>query len=166
MSALVPFALQALTIFFDEAIYHVRRGLPKWERVGHPLDTLSVLLCMAFVIWVPFSRQNLFFYILLTVFSTIFITKDEFVHKTHCSASEQWLHAILFILHPITLACAGFIWPIAQNVETSSWIASWLDNPDALRFFLYGQCFTMTLFLIYQVLFWNIIWKNKPVLQK
>lgn len=156
---ILPFLLQALAIFFDEAVFHVKRGLPKWERIGHPLDTLTVLLCMGFVIWVPFSKTALVLYISLSIFSTLFVTKDEFVHKIHCPASEQWLHAVLFTLHPITLATAGCIWPVVNGISIE--VFSWLDNSDALRRFLYGQFGAMSGFLLYQILFWNLLWKDK-----
>jgi len=165
-TSLIPFALQALAIFLDEGVFHIRRGLPIWERRGHPLDTLTVLACMAFVIWVPFSPIALVVYSCLALFSSLFVTKDEFVHKEHCSAKEQWLHAILFTLHPITLISAAFIWPVTQAAEVSPWIASWLNSPRSLSLFLYGQFSAMSLFLLYQIVFWNIIWKDKPVLKE
>ena len=116
--SLLPFALQALAIAFDEGYFHVRRGLPKWERIGHPIDTLSVLLCMGFVLFVPFSSHALIYYCLLASFSTILVTTDEFVHKHHCPASENWIHAILFTLHPITLISAAFIGPSARALKS------------------------------------------------
>ena len=134
--SLLPFFFQALAIAFDEGYFHLRRGLPRWERIGHPLDTLSTLLCMGYLLIVPFSIKALFFYCLLVLFSCVFITKDEFVHAEHCPASEHWLHAILFILHPITLTMAGCIWPITQGVELSPWIANWLSSPHWLPLFL------------------------------
>ena len=164
--SLIPFALQAIVMVFDECYFHIRRGLPKWERIGHPIDTASVLLCMGFVIFVPFSTNALILYCLLATGSSILVTKDEFVHKEHCPASENWLHALLFTLHPITLISAGFMWPVAQNIEVTPWIARILDNPEQLQLFLRVQFGTMTLFLIYQIVFWNFIWKNKPVLKQ
>jgi len=143
----------------DEGVFHLRRGLPKWERIGHPLDTLTVLACMAFVIWVPFSKGALAIYIALAVFSSLFVTKDEFVHKELCPASEQWLHAILFTLHPITLTSAGFIWPVVQGAEVTPWISNWLNNPLFLQQFLHVQFGAMSCFLIYQLVYWNLIWK-------
>ncbi len=163
--SLIPFFLQAIAIAIDEGYFHVRRGLPKWERIGHPIDTLSVLLCMGFVIWVPFSTKSLIIYCILAGFSSFLVTKDEFVHKEHCPALENWLHAVLFTLHPITLICAGLIWPVAQGVVVTAWLASWLNSPTYLAFFLKGQFGAMTLFLIYQIVFWNFLWKNKPVLK-
>jgi len=147
-------------MLFDEFYFHVRRGLPKWERWGHPLDTLTVLACMAYVIWVPFSKAALPFYMLLALFSSVFVTKDEFVHKHHCPASEQWLHALLFTLHPITLACAGLLWPVAQGIEMPTWLA-WLNQSEGIRLFLYLQFGVMGLFCMYQVVFWNMIYDQQ-----
>ncbi len=158
--AILPFLLQALCIAFDEGYFHIRRGLPRWERIGHPIDTLSVLLCMGFVLFVSFSKGALLIYALLAIFSSLLVTKDEFVHKEHCPASEHWLHALLFSLHPITLTSAGFIWPVVQGVEVSPWIGRFLNNPEALFAFLKGQFLIMSLFFIYQIVFWNILWKN------
>lgn len=163
--SLVPFLLQALTISVDEAYFHYRRGLPQWERIGHPLDTLSVLVCMGFVLVVPFSSKALVLYISLAIFSSLFVTKDEFVHKDHCPAAENWLHALLFTLHPITLTAAGLIWPVVQGAEVSPWIARWLSEKEILHTFLKGQFGLMSLFLLYQIVFWNWIWKDKPVLK-
>ncbi len=161
--SLVPFALQALAIALDEGVFHVRRGLPRWERIGHPLDTLSVLACMGFVLFIPFSVKALIVYGILAAFSSFLITKDEFVHKEHCTAAEQWLHAVLFVLHPMTLITAAFIWPVTQGVEVSPWIASWLSAPCKLKSFLYTQFIAMSSFLLYQIFFWNFLWKNKPL---
>lgn len=164
--SLIPFALQILAMIFDEGYFHIRRGLPKWERIGHPLDTLSVLTCMGFILFIPFSTSSLIVYICLAAFSSILVTKDEFVHKDHCPASENWLHAVLFTLHPITLTCAGFMWPVVQGMEVTPWIARWLDNPEQLHLFLRVQFGATALFILYQIIFWNIIWKDKPVLKQ
>jgi hypothetical protein len=161
ITVLIPFLMQAAVMFFDEFYFHVRRGLPKWERIGHPLDTLTVLLCMAYVVWIPFSGSALVVYVLLAGFSSLFVTKDEFIHKEHCPASEQWLHALLFTLHPITLCCAGFMWPVAQGVEVTPWVTRWLDHPEALHTFLQMQFGAMSLFFVYQVFYWNYVYDQQ-----
>src|SRR5580700_655918 len=117
MSLLIalPFIIQTFVILTDEFYFHVRRGLPKWERLGHPLDTLTVLACFIFILLVPYSSFSLKIYIGLAIFSCIFVTKDEFVHKKCCPASEQWLHALLFLNHPIVLTAAGLIWSAIGN---------------------------------------------------
>ena len=163
-TALIPFGFQAVVIAVDECVFHIQRDLPKWERIGHPLDTLTVLFCMGYVLLVPFSKTAMIVYVCLAVFSSLFVTKDEFVHKKHCPASEQWLHAVLFTMHPVVLATAGFIWPVVQGAKVSPWIAHWLDNAPALRLFLWGQCAAMTVFFLYQIIYWNWIRDQQRIL--
>ncbi len=57
----VPFALQGLAILVDEFYFHRRRGLPIWERWGHPLDTLSLLICWLFLLCLPYFLCFSFF---------------------------------------------------------------------------------------------------------
>jgi hypothetical protein len=165
MYALIPFCIQGVAITFDEMYFHHKRGLPTWERIGHPIDTLSLLICILMVVFVPFSANSLKIYLGLSVLSCLMVTKDEFVHKHHCCASENWLHALLFILHPITLCVAGMMWPVIQGVTVPFWMSTWLDNAVALKQFIHMQAFTIFLFFLYQVVFWNIIWRKSPVLK-
>lgn len=164
--SLLPFILQAGAIAFDEGYFHYKRGLPRWEKIGHPIDTFSVLICLGFVLFIPFSIKTLTLYIILASLSCLLVTKDEFVHKDHCPAAENWLHAVLFTLHPITLCCAGFIWPVVQGIEVASWVARWLAEKECLQLFLQVQFGIMSAFFIYQIVFWNFIWKDKPVLKQ
>lgn len=162
---LIPFCLQAILMVADEGYFHVRRGLPTWERLGHPLDTLSYLICLCYVLWTPFDFTALKIYCGLGLFSCLMVTKDEFVHKHHCPWAENWLHAMLFILHPIVIICIGLIWPVVQGVEVPWWIAAWLDQPLALERFLWLQAYAVGAFFLYQMIFWNIIWRNSPVIK-
>jgi hypothetical protein len=145
----------------DEIVFHLKRGLPRWERIGHPLDTLSVLLCFACVLFLPYSTEMLYWYIGLAVFSCLLVTKDEFVHKHHCPASEQWLHALLFINHPIMLASLGLSWPLLKNDTLFSWLAPWKEHREALIFFLAIQALFIFCFFLYQIIYWNFIWKER-----
>ncbi len=163
--ALIPFCLQAVVIGIDELYFHHRRGLPKWEKIGHPLDTLSLLLCLLMTLWAPFDADNLKIYIGLCIVSCLMVTKDEFIHKEHCPGAENWLHALLFLLHPVTLTIAGLIWPVTQGVSMPSWLTYWLDNSDALFLFLELQTIAIALFFCYQVIFWNFIRTNQPVIK-
>jgi hypothetical protein len=138
MLLFIPFILQGGAMFFDEFIFHRKRGLPMWERVGHPLDTLTVLLCYLLICLVPYSEINLNIYIGFSAFSCLFVTKDEFVHTEHCTAQENWLHAILFVLHPLTFLAAGIIWK--ENLYPS---------------FIALQPIVIFAFLIYQLLYWS-----------
>jgi 2-polyprenyl-6-hydroxyphenyl methylase / 3-demethylubiquinone-9 3-methyltransferase len=136
---IVPIALQGLAMLVDEGWFHRRRGLPRWERIGHPLDTLTITLCL---VWLlanhPDEPIALPIYFVLAVFSTLFVTKDEGVHGRLCSAGEHWLHAILFVLHPIVLA-----------VFAVAWWAGWRD-------LLVIQLIATLGFCIYQVVYWTV----------
>lgn len=138
----IPFFLQAILIGADEWFFHLRRNLPKWERIGHPIDTLSVLICFAFLYLIPFSPLALKWYIALALVSSILITKDEFVHKHHCPAAEQWLHAVLFINHPILLSAAAILW---------------YHSPPLFPTFLFCQGSCVAAFMFYQIIYWNFV---------
>jgi len=152
---MVPFIVQTLAISFDEYYFHIKRGLPLWERIGHPIDTLSVFSCFLFALLVPYSPFALKWYIALAIFSCLMVTKDEWVHKHHCPGSEHWLHALLFINHPIILTAVGLIW------ATPKWIQKWLFQTETLHTFLVLQAVFTALFFSYQVIYWNFIWKEK-----
>ena len=162
---MIPFAMQALCIFFDEYYFHIRRGLPKWERLGHPLDTATVMGCLIYVLVVPFSPLAMKWYIAIAVFSCLFVTKDEWVHKHVCPASEQWLHALLFVNHRVVLSAMGLIWWRSSEAALPEWIEGWLSHPEILHSMLTSQMVAITLFFLYQVIYWNFIWKEKKVTQ-
>lgn len=159
MLLMIPFFVQSVVILLDEFIFHIKRPLPKWERIGHPLDTLTILICLVFVLLVPYSALNLKVYVGLSLFSCIFVTKDEFVHKHHCPASEQWLHALLFLNHPVLLTAAGMIWALSSNIELPLWLAGMRAESSLLVLFLKTQVIAVSLFGLYQVVYWNFIWK-------
>ncbi len=139
VACMVPIALQAIAMIVDEGHFHRRRGLPRWERIGHPLDTLTIATCLAWLAWSDPSTHTLSVYVGLAIVSTVFVTKDEPIHARLCGGGEQWLHAMLFVLHPIVLAAFGYLW---WTGATSIVIAQ----------------LVLTLgFLIYQVVYWNLV---------
>jgi len=152
--ALIPFIIQGMVIFLDEYVYHLKRGLPKWERIGHPLDTLSVIACFAFVLFVPYESFMIKYYVMAAIFSCLLITKDEFVHKHHCPAAEQWLHAILFVNHSVLLVAMGLMWPKIHGQE----IFDWLPSSQILIPFLWVQALFAALFFLYQIIYWNFVY--------
>jgi putative flippase GtrA len=158
---LIPFAMQAILIVFDEWVFHLKRGLPKWERIGHPLDTLTVLATLCYALLIPCTIATLWGYVALAIFSCLFITKDEFVHKQHCPASEQWVHALLFINHPFLLAAVGMIWVCLSSETPPSWLAFSVNKKIMLHQLLIGQLLFVCLFMCYQIVYWNFIWKEK-----
>jgi 2-polyprenyl-6-hydroxyphenyl methylase/3-demethylubiquinone-9 3-methyltransferase len=143
----IPIGLQALAMIVDEGVFHRRRGLPKWERIGHPLDTLTIALCLAWLVATrPSDAHALAIYVALAAFSTLFVTKDEPIHTRLCTAGEQWLHSLLFVLHPIVLAAFGMLW--------------WAGGHEAI---LVGQLAVVVAFGGYQVTYWNVIRRERPV---
>jgi hypothetical protein len=136
---LLPAALQGLAMFLDEFVFHRKRGLPRWERLGHPLDTLTAALCYAWLVLVPASNPKaLGIYVALCAFSCLFITKDELVHARLCEPLETWLHALLFVLHPIAFLAFGLVW----YAEAHAWV-------------LKGALGSTLGLLMYQVVYWN-----------
>ena len=58
----LPLAVQTIAMLVDEGYFHRKRGLGRWERVGHPLDTLTVLVCLAWVLFAPPSGRAIAVY--------------------------------------------------------------------------------------------------------
>ncbi|MFI5334879.1 MAG: hypothetical protein ACHQT8_06955 [Chlamydiales bacterium] len=152
----LPFLVQAVAIGFDETYFHIKRGLPRWERIGHPLDTLSVLLSLLFVLFVPFSPFTAKIYAGIALFSCLMVTKDEFIHKHYCPPLEHWVHALLFLNHPIMLGAAGLMW--AAGAGSPAWLLSYVTHPSLFFPFLAIQAVVAALFCLYQVVYWNFIW--------
>jgi hypothetical protein len=138
--ASIPLVLQALATVADEFYFHRRRGLPRWERIGHPLDTLTVLGCYAIAVALPLTAASLRTYVVLAAFSCLFVTKDEIVHAKYCEPLEHWVHSLLFVLHPIVLASMGFLWLKEE------------------RTLMFVQGALALAFGLYQTLYWNTSW--------
>jgi len=158
---LFPFIAQAVAMAVDEFYFHRRRSLPRWERIGHPIDSLFVLGCLTFVLMVPFTLNALKVYLVLAAVSCLVVTKDEWVHKQRCEAAEQWLHAVQFLLHPLTLLSAAVMWPVVWSHDLLSSVALnyLLDLSGSGPVFhnaLVAQFVLILGFLVYQIVYWNI----------
>jgi 2-polyprenyl-6-hydroxyphenyl methylase / 3-demethylubiquinone-9 3-methyltransferase len=137
---IVVVALQGAAMVVDEIWFHHRRELPRWERIGHPLDTLTVALCIGWLLATsPSHGAALPVYATLAIVSTLFVTKDEWVHAGACTAGEQWLHSVLFTLHPVLLATFAYVW--------------WHGYTELLV----GQLAVTLAFMTYQVVYWNVL---------
>ena len=137
----LPLGIQGVAMFFDELHFHRRRGLPPWERIGHPLDTATVLACFAIAVLAPPTTGWLASYVALAAFSCLFVTKDEPIHAKRCSPGEHWLHAVLFVMHPIVLAAVALLWI------------------RGLRVLVLAQAALTLAFGTYQLLYWNVTWR-------
>jgi hypothetical protein len=154
----VPFVIQALALSFDEFVCHRRRGLPRWECIGHPLDTASVFLPVAVVIFRPLDLLSFIVFCLAALFSCLFVTKDEWVHARECNAVEHWLHSVLFVCHPLVFVSTGVLW-------------SWRDVPHVFGLdpqwnsvaqnAIFMQFSVLILFCLYQIIYWNIV--RRPI---
>lgn len=142
LGAALPIGLQALAMLVDELYFHRKRGLPRWERWGHPIDTLSVLACYAVTLSLEPTHGNGAWYLGLASFSCLLITKDELIHAQRCAPLEQWLHSLLFVLHPVVLATGGLLWLRQERA------ALWLSASVTAAFGFY------------QLLYWNVPWKK------
>jgi len=125
-------------MLLDEFYFHEKRGLLLWEKVGHPLDTLTVLACYSYLFW---GSGEVSVYLTLCGVSCLFITKDEFVHQGQCSGTEHWLHALLFLLHPLSFLAAYLLW---QQQDLT---------------FLKIQSMVIFIFMFYQALRWSFPWR-------
>ena len=147
LAALItPLVLQAVAMFVDERLYHRRRELPRWERMGHPLDTFGAIVCYLWLVAARPSRAHAVVYASLAIASSLLVTKDEPIHSRCCSAGEHWIHSVLFLLHPIVLIVAGYLW----------WTARW-------RAVIVAELVSATAFAAYQLLYWNGPWRSARI---
>lgn len=159
----LPIILQFLIVGFDEVYYHNKRPLQRSEQLGHALDTLTVLLPFALILFVPPTAFAVLAYTLLSIFSCLFITKDELGYHNLCEAGERWLHAMAFTLHPLVFVAAGLLWPAMRLSTASNQMVGLIRYRGDEMYFLAGNAALLLLFGIYEVFPRDIIWA--PVLR-
>ena len=153
--------LQGLLMLVDEFAFHRRRGLGWWERWGHPLDSLSVLACFLIAALAPLRLSTVSVYLAASVVSCLLVTKDEWVHRRECSSAEQWLHGVLFILHPVVLMAGLMLWidrsgilPSQGYIGPAVLLDLWRSvsvGPWTATLVLYSECAAIGLFILYQI---------------
>lgn len=146
MLSLMTFHGIIMTI--DEFYFHHKRGLPKWERIGHPIDTFFFLICVFIPCFFHYNTISLYTFFIFSLISCLIIVKDEKIHLTFCNAKEQTLHALLFVTHPLLLLCIFTFWKFQNKFIFSKYI-------------LQTQFAMVLLFLIYQIVYWNFLKKEK-----
>src|SRR5271167_2707186 len=159
---LLPLIIQGLAIFVDEFYFHFRRGLPRCERLGHPMDTLTVLLPIVWMVFTLPTSRNFVIFVLLAVFSCFFVTKDEFVHVELCDPAEHWNHAVLFIAHPLVFAALAMLWPLFHS-PAGALIPrfQWLETFRGVEVALPLQAGVLVLYMMYQTVYWNLIYRPR-----
>lgn len=155
--SIVPFLVLGILMSFDEFYYHFKRGLPLWERIGHPFDSLTVFACALFCYLSDFTSTNIWYFILLFTVSIISITKDEFVHQKYCDGGEQWFHSILFILHPLMILGFGLLWYLSQTLTINRPGELYAIGPSLAKSILLFQTIAILLYTFYQIIFWNVL---------
>lgn len=138
----LPFIIQGILMGYDEHL-HIKRGLGAWERLGHPLDTITVFAPLSLAATRDYSDDLLSIFIILSVFSCLFITKDEFIHTSECNETESWIHSMLFILHPMIFVSTAILWKYHPTNE-----------------FPIYQTMAVAVFLVYQIMRWSLRWKE------
>jgi hypothetical protein len=155
----LPLAAQGLLMGTDELWFHRRRGLPRWERIGHPIDTASVLLCLLVPGLAAPSPASVAAYGALALLSCALVTKDEPVHSARCSPGEHWIHAALFVLHPVVFAVSALLWSARDGQPLAAAVAAWsglaLPEPALAAALLRAQLVAVAGFGAYQLLYWN-----------
>lgn len=139
---IIPIFLQAIIMIIDEVFFHRKRLLPRWERIGHPVDTIFFLI----PIFVLINNSSLEVYIVFSVLSCLIITKDEFIHIELCEGLEQWLHSMLFVLHPIIF------------------VSLYRLKNQAGDYPIYLVLIPTIAFLIYQIIYWRPWWNQEKLL--
>lgn len=144
MTALVILilGLHASGIMIDEFYFHLRRGLPNWERWSHPSDTAVFLIFLMVVLLLPSRPHTVASFATVGLLSSLTITKDEWVHARLCMPGEHWLHSLLFIMHPIVLGAL-----VISSIYLRKILL--LEISAALAFFAY------------QITFWTFICRGK-----
>ena len=148
----LPFGLQGLAMGFDEFGFHHRRDVPLWEWIGHALDTLVFLACLAVPLLLAPTAPNLRIFGGMAIVSCLLITKDEFIHQRLCSGGEHWLHAVLFILHPIVLFGTAVLW---ISLRPHSWARVPASSLPSAGWMLLLQVLLVFGFLLFQVVYWS-----------
>lgn len=103
-------ATQGGISLLDELHYHRKRGLGRFESIGHPADTLVFLAALSIPAISRPTNVSLICFILFALISTLVITKDEFIHAQSCEPGEHWLHALLFVVHAPVLIGIALVW--------------------------------------------------------
>ncbi|MBI1764474.1 MAG: hypothetical protein HYR56_23870 [Acidobacteria bacterium] len=124
------------------------------------MDTLTVLFCFGWVFLVVPTTVTVCAYTGLSLFSCLFVTKDEAIHCQVCKASEQWVHALMFMLHPLILLSAGLLWPVWHGQALSFFTYTGFE-----RSFLLGNTLLTFGFGLFQLLYWNLLWPSRPAQQ-
>ena len=136
----IAIGLQGFCLIFDEFVFHWRRDLPRWERIGHPIDSLVFLAALAIpALFEAHTDLIKILYAVVAIASCVCVTKDEWVHLKFASAPEQHLHGLMFLLHSAILV---LVW--------NAWKGGYFQLPAAMLL-------PIAAFSFYQLIYWNFV---------
>jgi hypothetical protein len=121
---------QGMLLMYDDIVLHQRRGLPRWERIGHPIDAFFFSLPIGIAAWKG-SETSPAVYGGLSLLSCMIILKDEWIHVGRIKALEATIHAALFVIHPVTLYAA---WELAKTGQTIGLLLAWVALMSVFAF--------------------------------
>ncbi len=125
----LPCGLQALVMAVDECHFHGRRRLSRREGLGHALDAAAFLACLGPPHFLRPTPAHGALFLVLALLSCALVTKDEFIHQRECPGGEHWCHAVLFLLHPLVLMAAGFLWLCGREPGATARVYALLGWP-------------------------------------
>lgn len=132
---------------YDELFLHRKRGLTLYEARLHWIDTALVVFVQALAVFCEPTGFTMTLYLLAAILSCLSITKEEWLHREVCSGSEHWLHAMMFMLHPLSLLAAGITWQRLDRPLIH--LADWRLN--VLLVYTAGTA----IFLVYEMFYWR-----------
>jgi hypothetical protein len=146
LSPLVWLGHGVLTLY-DELWLHRRRRLGSWEARAHLAATALIVVLELGVFFLAPSPGRMFAYFVLAVASSLSITLEEKLHARVCPPIEHWVHALLFMLHPLALLTIGVCWQRLGKPlrELDGWPLG------VLAVYTFGTL----AFSIYQALYWR-----------
>ncbi len=153
--------IHATLMLFDEFYFHRKRRLGLWERIGHPVDTFFTLICFILVLFFSMSKNNILIYLIFSIISCLIIIKDEGVHLQLCNKNEQFIHAVLFVCHPLVLLGLFLCWP---SFSSPAFPSLSLFSSPLLKKIITLQFISIILFFFYQIFYWNFYQKVSKII--
>ncbi|MGZ3697942.1 MAG: hypothetical protein ACXWPM_10810 [Bdellovibrionota bacterium] len=155
--AAILFGLQLLLFLVDEFAFHRKRGLSGAERWGYPLDLLSIIMGLSFPLFIPYTNSTKLAFGIVFLLSLFIVTKDT-IRNRSCTGGEHWVHAWLFMLHPLVLILAGASWVLLRG----SIGALVPVDTRHLRLVVGIQAGALALLAVFQILRWNLMRSTVP----
>jgi 2-polyprenyl-6-hydroxyphenyl methylase/3-demethylubiquinone-9 3-methyltransferase len=103
-------AAQAALMLADEFAFHRARTLGEWESWGHVADSAVFAATLLLPALAAPAGRAVPIFVAAAIFSTVLVTKDQWIHARECGGGEHWVHALLFSLHPCVLIAFAALW--------------------------------------------------------